>query len=436
MFFRKVIPVVALLSAITLQLFAQHISTVAGCGIQGFAGDGGKARAAKLNKPLGMAEDAEGNMYIADNNNDIIRKVTKKGIIATFAGTGEQGYYGDHGPAQQAKLHWPNDVIVDHDGNVLIIDQGNNCIRKVDKNGIITTIAGRGSGGFSGDGGPATNAELLIPTSLTTDAAGNIYLSDAGNERIRKINKAGIINTIAGNGQKGYTGDGKDARKAAIAYADGIANDGKGNIYFVQREHHVIRRIDKRGKIVTVAGTGIAGFSGDGGPAISARLNKPYGIVVDDSGVVYFADNGNNRIRKIDKTGKIATVAGNGNTGCAGDGGNPVNASFCYVNFISLAYDGGLLVADAGCHRIRKISNCPVVKFMHPEGKVIKGKKIVLPQSVKGGKWSSVSANVSIGADGSLTGLASGPASLTYTTPDNDCDQHVYMTGIEVVIKK
>ncbi len=428
--------IILLLHGIYAPLFAQRISTVAGCGIKGFGGDGGKARAAKLNKPLGMAEDIKGNMYIADNNNNIIRKVDSKGIISTFAGTGEHGYFGDHGQARQAKFHWINDVIVDHDGNVLIIDQGNNCVRKVDKNGIITTIAGRGSGGFSGDGGPATNAELLIPTSLTIDPAGNIYLSDAGNERIRKINKAGIINTIAGNGTEGYTGDGLDARKAAIGTVDGITNDRKGNIYFVQRLNHVIRKIDGKGKVSTIAGTGIAGFSGDGGSALYARLNKPYGIIVDDSGTIYFADNGNNRIRKIDKKGIITTVAGNGNQGTAGDGGNPVNATFGYITFISFAGDGGLLIADGNCHRIRKISTCPVVKFIYPEGNVMKGKKMLLPESVKGGKWSSISANVSISADGMLTGLDLGSATPTYTTPDNDCDQHIYMTGIEVVGKK
>ena len=271
------------------------VSTVAGTGAPGFSGDGGPATNARLEGPFSIAMDAAGNLYIADTNNQRIRRVTG-GTIATIAGNGQQGFSGDGGPATSASFSAPQAVAVDGAGNVYIADYSNNRIRKI-TNGVISTIAGNGKAGFSGDGGPALNASLNGPWNVTADAAGNLYIADYNNQRIRKIS-GGIITTVAGNGQAAYSGDGGLAVNAALNFPYGATVDSAGNLYIADNTNSRIRKVTN-GIITTIAGNGNPGFSGDGGPATSASLLYPGGVAVDQSGTVYIVDLDNNRIRAI-----------------------------------------------------------------------------------------------------------------------------------------
>lgn len=276
------------------------ITTIAGiAGFGGYSGDGGTATLAKLSGPVGIAIDALGNIYIAENINRRIRKVNTSGIISTFAGTGGLGYSGDGGAATLAQLNYPTGVAVDTAGNVYIGDQGNNCIRKVNTAGIISTIAGIVINGYSGDGGAATLAMLSTPAGVAVDIAGNVYISDLGNQRVRKVNTSGIISTIAGNGSQGYSGDGGVATLAQLNYPAGLSVDTTGNVYIADFYNNRIRKIDTGSIISTVAGNGVQGFSGDGASAILAQLNRPYGVAVDATGNIYIADYYNQRIRKV-----------------------------------------------------------------------------------------------------------------------------------------
>jgi sugar lactone lactonase YvrE len=282
-------------------------------------GDGDPAKSAGLCGPNDVTLDASGNMYISDGGlycsgpgGYTVRKVDPHGIITTVADTGKAGYSGDGGPATKARLNVPIAVAVDRDGNFYLTDGDNYRIRKVDKEGIITTFAGTGEAGYSGDGGPATSAKLTSPGSTAFDAQGNLYLAD--HARMRKIDRSGTITTIAGTGHAGYSGDGGPATEADLTVAD-IALDGKGNIYFSDLENQRIRKIDREGIIHTVAGSGKRGYSGDGGPATEAALKDPWGIAVDGEGNLFFGDHHNSVIRKVDSDGMITTVAGTGKTG-------------------------------------------------------------------------------------------------------------------------
>jgi uncharacterized protein (TIGR03437 family) len=277
------------------------ITTVAGSPAQGhgpFSGDGGPATSAQLYLPSGVAVDAAGNLYIADTGNDRVRKVSN-GVITTVAGTWK-GFGGDNGPATSAQMNAPVDVAVDAAGNLYIADYNNQCIRKV-PNGVITTVAGIGGiPGFSGDNGPATSAQLIGPAGVAVDAAGNLYIAEVGNSRIRKVSN-GVITTVAGNGTPGgggYGGDGGPATSAQLYEPSGVAVDSAGNLYIADTANARIRRVSN-GLITTVAGNGTWGFSGDGGLATSAQLNYPQGLTADSVGNVYVADNSNNRIRVL-----------------------------------------------------------------------------------------------------------------------------------------
>ncbi len=276
------------------------LSTIAGNGTIGYGGDGGLATDASLNNPWGVTEDAVGNIYIDDQINNVIRKVSSSGIITTFAGIGAAGYSGDGGPASSAELHTPDDVTVDTKGNIYIADLNNNRIRKVDISGTITTIAGNGFGGYCGDGGQATDAELNGPVGVFIDKLGNVFISDFDNSRIRKVNTSGIISTIAGNGTQGYSGDGGLATTAELNTPVRAITDSIGNLYIDDAGNNVIREvINSSGIISTIAGNGTGGYSGDGGPATSAELFSPDGIALDKYGNVYIADFYNNRIREV-----------------------------------------------------------------------------------------------------------------------------------------
>ena len=337
------------------------ITTVAGTGVPGYSGDGGQATKAQLYYPYGAAVDGSGNLYIAGYFDHRIRKVAPSGIITTVAGNGTAGYSGDGGPAASAQLYFPRSVVVDGSGNLYIADSANHRIRKVSPSGIITTIAGTGSWGYSGDGGQATSARLNYPYSVTIDALGNLYIADTGNECVRKVSPSGIIATVAGvNGYSDYSGDGGQATSAHLNVPAGIAVDGSGNLYIADRDNNRIRRVSSSGIITTVAGTGVYGFSDDTGPSINAQLSNPYGVTVDGSGSLFIADMYNHRIRKVSPSGIITTVAGTGSAGYSGDGGPAVNAQINLPSATALDSSGNLYIIDYGNHRIRFVRTAAV----------------------------------------------------------------------------
>jgi NHL repeat len=275
------------------------ITTVAGTGVIGFSGDGGPATKARLNLPLAVTVDREGSLYIADAENHRIRKVDKDGIIHTVAGTDEEGYSGDGGPATSAQLTYPLGLAFDDRGNLFVADTFS--VRKIDRSGTITTVAGTGRGGhFSGDGGPATEAKLTA-ADVALDSKGNLYIADDDNHRVRKVDKDGIIHTVAGSGKKGHSGDGGPATKAALNEPSSIDFDGEGNLYILCHRTSVVRKVDKSGTITTVAGkVGWEGFNREKGPATKVWLNEPVGLFFDDhAGVLYIGDTFNARIRAV-----------------------------------------------------------------------------------------------------------------------------------------
>ena len=284
-----------------------------------------QATAAALSAPAQIAYDAAGNLYIADLNNQVIRKVDLAGMVTTVAGTGEQGFAGDGGPATSAQLDSPAGVAVNAAGDIYIADTHNQRIRKV-SGGTITTIAGTGVAGFSGDGGAAASAQLSNPTALALDSNGNLFIADTDNHRIRKISGA-TITTVAGNGEQAFSGDGASATAAGIDSPNGVAVDAAGKIYIGDTHNQRVRVVDTAGVISTLAGNGSKSYGGDGGAAAGASLARPRGLSVDAQGNIYIADSDNNRIRVVGTTGKISTVAGNGSQGFAGDGGLAVNAT-------------------------------------------------------------------------------------------------------------
>ena len=275
------------------------ITTVAGMGIPGYSGDGGVATNAELRGPSGVAVDTSGNLFIADNGDNRVRKVDTNGIITSFAGNGTNGYSGDGGVATNANLGDPNSVAVDTSGNLFIGDIFNYRIRKVDTNGIITTVAGNGTNSYSGDGGAATNASLNYPQNLGFDSMGNLYIAGYSDNRVRKIDTNGIIITVAGGGSGG---DGGLAINAVLNHPTGVTFDTFGNMYISDCFGNRIRKVDVSGVIMTVAGNGFSGYSGDGGPATNASLSEPYGVAFDAIGNMYIPDWLNNRIRKVTNT--------------------------------------------------------------------------------------------------------------------------------------
>src|SRR2546425_1017218 len=338
-----------------------HIITVAGTGAPGLDGDGGQATSAQLRYPSSVAIDAAGNLFIADTINNRIRRVAAgTGFISTVAGTGIPGFSGDGGPATSAQLNYPTSVVVDTGGNLFIADQSNLRIRRVAAGtGFISTVAGTGIPGFSGDGGPATSAQLWTPTGIAVDAAGNLFIADADDHRIRRVAAGtGIITTVAGTGTAGFGGDGGPATGAQLWTPTGVAVDAAGNLFIADADNNRIRQVAASGIITTVAGTGIAGFGGDGGPATSARLSTPTGVAVDAAGNLLIADANNDRIRRVAAdTGIISTVAGTGVAGFSGDDGQAADAELNFPYYVALDAGNNVFIADQGNFRIRRVAS-------------------------------------------------------------------------------
>jgi sugar lactone lactonase YvrE len=341
------------------------LSLIAGVGRSGFSGDGGLATSAQLAFPMGLALDAAGNLFVVDSSNNRIRRVTPAGIISTIAGTGTSGFSGDGGPAISARLNEPAGVAVDAAGNLFIADTDNNRIRKVTPAGIISTVAGTEAYGFAGDGGPATSAQLASPGGLAVDTTGSLFIADTLNYRIRKVTPAGIISTVAGRGEPGFSGDGGPATSAQFWFPSAVALDAAGNLFIADDR---IRKVTPAGIISTVAGNGISGFSGDGGPATSAQLDEPVGVAVDAVGNLFVADSSGNRVRKVSPTGIISTVAGNGTSGFSGDGGPATSAQLQEPQAVAVDAAGNIFIADTNNHRIRKVTPAGIISTVAGNG--------------------------------------------------------------------
>jgi uncharacterized protein (TIGR03437 family) len=340
--------------AATVGAGAQSIITVAGDGAAAFSGDGGQAALAALNQPRGMALDQSGNIYFADVANSRVRMIAVNGTITTVAGTGVAGYSGDGGPATAAMLNQPQGVLIDAAGNLYIADTQNRRIRMINNVGNINTVAGTGVQGFSGDGGPALQAMIWQPVDLAVDTNGSIYFADSSAQRIRKIATNGIITTVAGNGTAGYGGDNVAATASELNFPVSVALDGSNNVYIADANNFRIRMVNGSGTITTVAGNGSEGFSGDGGSATSAMLNYPSGIRAGSPGTFYIADAENNRVRVV-TNGTIATVAGSGNNSFSGDGGPALSATLNNPWSVALDAAGNLLIGDSANNRIREV---------------------------------------------------------------------------------
>jgi len=350
------------------QVHAQIITTIAGDSTAGYNGDSIPAINAELNAPIFVALDGLGNFYISDWQNNRIRKVNTSGIITTIAGTGTPGLSGDGGLATNAKIWTPAGLKFDKYGNLYFADESNCCIRRIDTAGIITTIAGTGAYGFSGDGGPATLAKLYAPHDVAIDDSCNVYITDDENNCVRKVSSAGIISTIAGiGGVLGISGDGGPATAATLRAPYGIALDDSGNIYVADFDNNNIRKVNTSGIISTIAGIGYAGYNGDSIAATTAKLNSPCGVYADNNGNLYVADGYNYRVRKISpatSNGIITTVAGNGSIAFSGDGGLASMAGIAATG-ITLDRAGNIYIADFSHSRVRFIRNTTGVNILN-----------------------------------------------------------------------
>jgi cysteine-rich repeat protein len=344
------------------------ISTVAGTGTAGYNGDGRAATSAQLDSPFGVAVDGVGNVYIVERESHRVRRVDLDGIISTLAGTGTPGYNGDGIAATSAQLASPSGVAVDGLGNVYIADRDNQRIRRVDNNGTITTMAGTGTPGYNGDAMTATSAHLAYPFAVAVDQMGNVYIADRDNRRIRRVDTNGTISTVAGTGAAGYNGDDIPATSARIGSPRGVAVDVLGNVYFTDRSSQRVRRVDSSGMISTVAGTGTVGYNGDNMAATSAQVALPYGVTVDRRGNVYIADRDNRRIRRVDTLGIITTVAGTGTTENTEHDLSATRAQLAYPSGVAVDQLDNLYIADSDNNWIRRVDTNGVLSIVAGTG--------------------------------------------------------------------
>jgi trimeric autotransporter adhesin len=345
----------AIFLAINLQA-QQRIGTAAG----GYVNDGNAATNAALSLPQNVAFDSAGNMYISDTVNQRVRKVdASTKIITTFAGTGVAGRrHGDGHPANQAAIRNPRGIVVDSSGNVYFSDSGNQCVRMVDTSGIISTFAGNGTGGYGGDGGPATSAELNQPAGLAIDSTGNIYIADTFNNAIRMVDTSNVIHTVAGNGKQGYSGDGGPATSAEVDHPRGIFVDASGNMFIADTNNRAIREV-KSGTINTIAGNGALGCTGDGGAATKASIGNPRDVIVGN-GTLYISNGGCDRIRAVTLSSGIITNYAGTDLGYDGEGNPPSSVRFSTPTGLGLDAAGNLLVVDSGNNRVRKVTSTAV----------------------------------------------------------------------------
>jgi uncharacterized protein (TIGR03437 family) len=420
------------------------LTLVAGNGRAGYGGDGGPAARAQLNDPEGLAFDAAGNLYIADAQNNRVRIVSPSGVIDTFAGNGQSTFGGgprsfnDEGPATQGLLHLPTGVAVDKSGNVFIADTGDNLIRKVTTDGIIHTFAGDSYPGFFDKiDGTALDSEFNKPTDVAFDGSGNLYVADSNNNMVRKISADGAtISIFAGTGAAGWTGDTGDATAANIVAPTAIAFDKSGNLFILQSADGRIRKVDTSGKISTVAGSGVAGFS-DGSDATKAQFSSPTGVAVDASGNLYVADQQNLRIRKVAGSA-VSTIAGNGVLSYSGDNGPATAAQLSSPQGVAVDAAGNLYIADTANNVVRKVAKGGPITTIMGNGQAGSGNnQLNGPQAVAADAAGNVyiadtlnSRVVKVAAAGGASTIGSGDQFYTPTGVAVDSAGNVYVADL------
>ena len=357
---RSTTPLAAVLIAIAVcaPARAATVETVVGTGVKGFSGDGGPAGAARLNNPFGVARGPDGALYVCDVDNHRVRRVGADGTITTFAGGEARGYAGDGGPATAAALDQPYELAWDAGGNLHFVELGNHCVRRVDaKTGAISTVAGTGKAGFAGDGGPAGRAQFNQPHSLAFDAAGDLYVCDVLNHRVRRIDaRARMISTFAGTGEKRTAADGARFAGAPLHGPRALAFAADGKMWLALREGNAVLQLDPgTGLLRHVAGTGKSGFAGNGGPARQATLAGPKGVALDPAtGNVYLADTESHSVRYIDVArGTLEVLVGDGKRGDGPDGGEPGKCRLARPHGVFVDKDGAVFIGDSENHRVR-----------------------------------------------------------------------------------
>jgi streptogramin lyase len=340
----------------TLQAAGWRIETFAGNGKQGFSGDGGPATSAQIDNPFGVVRGPDGAIWFCEYTGQRIRRVAPDGTISTIAGSGKKGYSGDGGPALDATFNLPHEIRFDRAGNVYVVDMANHAVRRIDaQTRLITTIAGGGAQGYSGDGGPATSAQLKQPHSIQFGPDGHLYICDIGNHVIRKVDmQTGVISTFAGTGAPGATPDGAPIAGTPLKGPRSLDFDAEGNLWLATREGNQVFKFDlKANRIHHVAGTGASGFTGNGAPAKTATLKGPKGISLDKEGNAWLADTESHSVRKVDKaSGNLELVAGTGEKGDGSDG-DPLACPMARLHGIFVDADGSVFIGDSEAHKVR-----------------------------------------------------------------------------------
>ena len=340
------------------ELFANEINTIAGTGKKEYSGDGGLARDAGAGEPYGLTIGPEGALYFCDIAFHVIRRVDKEGRISTVAGTGKKGYAGDGGPATQALLAQPYEIKFDADGSMYFVEMVNHLVRKVDRTGTISTVAGTGQSGFSGDGGPARDATFNKPHSIALDGKGSLFVCDIGNHRLRRVDlKTGLVKTFTGNGEKSVPKDGSSIVGAAVSGPRAIDFTAKGDVILALREGNSVYRLDLASKqFAHLAGTEKQGYTGDGGPGRMATLSGPKGIAIAPNGDIYLADTESHTIRVLrHSSGIIETVAGDGKKHDGSDG-DPKSCGLARPHGICVDSAGNVFIGDSENYRVRKLT--------------------------------------------------------------------------------